>query len=155
VYAVDERDRVVELTDAPECDVGVPDTVLAARPNWVQLAYVTSADADGRESIAVVTFTGVQAHMFGMPNDEALHGHPLYERGLEQYGAFRVDHSSWVRQLERMNSAHPLHRSEWFADLHHFIFTFKESTFECVAKEVSFGLRPAEDSVLLTVGVGR
>jgi hypothetical protein len=39
--------------------------------------------------------------MFGMPNDETLHGHPLYERGLEVYGAFRVEDSSWVRQKRR------------------------------------------------------
>jgi hypothetical protein len=155
MYAVDEHDRVVELTDFPQCDVGVPDTALAARPAWAQLAYVTSAGADGPEEIAVVTFTGVREHMFGMPNDEALHGHPLYERGLEVYGAFRVENSSWIRQLERMNSVHSRHRPEWFAELTHFIFTFKESTFECVAKELSFGLRPAEESVLLMVGVGR
>jgi hypothetical protein len=147
--------RVGELADVPQCDVGVPDPVLAARTAWVQLAYVTSAGPDGREEIAVVTFTGVRQHMFGMPNDEALHGHPLYERGLDAYGSFRVENSSSMRQLERMNSVHPRHRPESFAELTHFIFTFKESTFECLAKELSFGLRPAEESVLLTVGVGR
>jgi hypothetical protein len=38
-----------------------------------------------------------------MPNDESLHGHPLFERGLNFYGAFQVESSSWIRALERIN----------------------------------------------------
>jgi len=32
---------------------------------------------------------------FGGPNDEALGGHPLYERGLGRYGVYEVFNSSW------------------------------------------------------------
>jgi hypothetical protein len=129
--------------------------MIARSPSHVELAYVTAADAEEEQRIAVVVFTGVRSHMFGMPNDEALDGHPLFERGLGFYGAFRVEQSSWIRKLAAMNSVHPQHRPEAFDDLGHFIFTFKESTFECVAREMSWSLRPAEESVLLTVGVGR
>lgn len=43
-----------------------------------------------------------------MPNDESLHGHPLFERGLAFYGAFRVENSSWIRALVRINSVHAM-----------------------------------------------
>ena len=33
---------------------------------------------------------------FGYPNDEALPGHPLYEKGLSAYGIYEVFNSSWV-----------------------------------------------------------
>jgi hypothetical protein len=45
------------------------------------------------------------AHTFGPSNDEAFSGHPLAARGLTPYGAFKIENSSWVRHLERMNSA--------------------------------------------------
>ena len=73
-------------------------------------------------------------------DDEALHGHPLYDRGLRRYGAYELRHSSWVRALERMNRVHPRHSPERFARLRHYVFTFHDSTFECVAE----GLQVAE-----------
>ncbi|HEX8863370.1 MAG TPA: hypothetical protein VGC06_30595 [Actinomycetes bacterium] len=59
------------------------------------------------------------AWQWGPPNDEALQGHPLVDRGLRPYGVFRVEGSSWIRQLERMNRVHPQHRPEAFRDLCH------------------------------------
>src|SRR5262245_11285948 len=72
--------------------------------------------------------------MFGPPNDEAFYGHPLAARGLHPYGTFQVEHSSWIRQLERMNSVHPRHRPDMFRRLKHYVFAFHDSTFECIAE---------------------
>lgn len=72
--------------------------------------------------------------MFGSPNDEAFAGHPLAGRGLHPYGAFEIENSSWVRQLEQMNFVHPLHCGGSLGLLKHFVWTFHDSTFECVAK---------------------
>lgn len=88
---------------------------------------------DGAEAVGVVRFRAC-AHMFGPPNDEAFGGHPLAGRGLRPYGAFEVVGSSWIRQLERMNSVHERHRPERFAKLRHFVLSFHDSTFECVAE---------------------
>jgi hypothetical protein len=92
-------------------------------------------DGDG-EVMAVVRFLGCYAHMFGPPNDEAFDGHPLSNRGLRPYGAFRIRNSSWIRALERMNSVHPRHSAAMFARHEHFILSFHDSTFECIAKGV-------------------
>jgi hypothetical protein len=72
-------------------------------------------------------------HIFGPPNEEAIAGHPLSGRGLHACGAFRVDRSSLVRTFERMNSVHRSHDPKVFEALTHYIFTFHDSTFECVA----------------------
>jgi hypothetical protein len=53
---------------------------------------------------------------------------------LTPYGAFRIQNSSWIRQLERMNSVHRYHRPERYAELTHLIFSFHDSTVECVCK---------------------
>jgi len=85
--------------------------------------------------------------MFGPPNDEAFGGHPLAHRGLGPYAVFEVRQSSWIRQLERMNSVHRQHEREWFlSNKKHFIFAFHDSTFECIAE--SFDVQVRQGSLL-------
>jgi len=146
-YTVDERDTVQPLAEFPQSSVGAPTPIVIASeqalfvafyleqrdPNWdgTSCKVVTSDTND--EPVAVVRFSGASAHFFGPPNDEAFGGHPLSARGLEPYGAFEVLSSSWLRALERMNSVHPYHRPEIFSSRRHFILTFHDTIFECVA----------------------
>jgi hypothetical protein len=146
MYEVDKKDRVVSLADVPQSCIGAPEPVVLADEHRVVLAYYgenRSPDWDGTtvrivgpltsgEPVAIVLFKDCAAHMFGPPNDEAFTGHPLASRGLEPYGVFRIEDSSWIRRLERMNSVHEHHRPERFWELQHLIFSFHDSTFECV-----------------------
>jgi hypothetical protein len=139
MYTVDEKDRVVELDSVPQSDVGSPQPAVFSNEDRVLISYYIQnlewKDYNlEQEPIAVINFLSPCAHMFGPPNDEAFSGHPLANRGLHPYGAFIVENSSWVRQLERMNSEHPMHNPESYARYHHFIFAFHDSMFECIAK---------------------
>jgi hypothetical protein len=147
MYSVDERDKVIELESVPQSSAGAPLPFVLSDEYRILLAYIvqdTPSDWDGSsvrvidpnttgEPLALVEFTAYWSFMFGAPNDEAFGGHPLAGRGLHPYGAFQVENSSWVRQLERMNSVHPSHKPERFERLRHYVFSFHDSTFECVA----------------------
>lgn len=142
------KDRVVALNDIPQSSVGAPLPRIVADEHTCLVGFyleVRDPDWDGssvrvvepetsEEPVAVVSFSGYCATMFGPPNDEAFAGHPLSSRGLRPYGAFEVLDSSWIHQLERMNSVHPYHRRERYSELRHLILTFHDSTFECVAR---------------------
>lgn len=39
--------------------------------------------------------------------------------------------------MEQRNRVHPSHSPARYAELRHFIFTFEDSTFECIAKAVT------------------
>ncbi len=148
MYQVDERDEVVELRDVPQSSVGAPLPIVLSDEYKILIAYLlqeTPENWSGKtvrvvdfetenELIAIVEFSQYHSYMFGAPNDEAFEGHPLQKRGLEPYAVFEIQNSSWIRQLERMNSVHPYHKPERFAKLKHFIFAFHDSTFECVAE---------------------
>jgi hypothetical protein len=148
MYSIDDRDRVVELRGLPQSSVGAPCPVVVASEHELIVTYLVESTPPGWDApsvrmvgtdtadapAAVVRFQGSRATMFGPPNDEAGNGHPLAERGLRPYGAFEVIDSSWVRQLERMNSMHPGHRPERYNSYRHFVLAFHDSTFECVAK---------------------
>jgi hypothetical protein len=149
VYQPDERDSVRRLPDVPQSDVGAPlphvvadeHTVLLAyharpKPTLAELAKIEMpriVDADTGGSIAVVSFRRTYASFFGPPNDEAFDGHPLAARGLEPYGAFEVERSSWIREAERRNRVHEYHDPAAFAALRHFAFTFHDKIFEALA----------------------
>jgi hypothetical protein len=79
---------------------------------------------------------------FGYPNDEALPGHPLYERGLCAYGVYEVRNSSWVRLMTKQNRVAFPNTPD--STQRHFIFTFHDNTFECVARglRASLSARP-------------
>ena len=103
--------------------------ILANDDNLV-LAYEV---APSGEEYAIVKFIRPRAHYFGSPSDETMSGHPLAERGLRPYGVFEVRNSSWIRALEQMNRVHPNHNASRFGALRHFVFTFHDNMFECVA----------------------
>jgi hypothetical protein len=158
VYEIDRHDRVVELVDVPQCDPGAPMPIVVADEGRVELAYVArsvrpaSVEEDG-VVVAVVRFERPRAHMFGPPNDEALSGHPLWGRGLRPYGAYRVERSSWIRAVVRMNAVHPRHRPERFAALTHYVFTFHDSTFECLAHGFQSETSGDDHAVTLSVRI--
>ena len=149
MYSVDDKDEVMELATAPQCDIGAPLPFVLADDHKLLLAYILSEpdpDWDGTtvevvtpespdEAIAIVTFLSPYCHIFGPPDDEAFSGHPLATRGLKPYAVAEVEQSSWIRGLETMNAVHPYHSPALFAAYRHFVFAFHDSTFECVAKD--------------------
>ena len=143
-------DEVVELDAVPKSSVGGPLPIALGNEHHLVLAYLVEnrppdwdgsstrvVDMDSPEPVARVTFTRPYAFTLGPPNDEALSGHPLADRGLRPYGAFEIRDSSWIDRLRTMNSVHPQHQDEAFAGYRHLIFTFHDSTFECVAEALS------------------
>lgn len=163
MYTVDKRDVVVQRIDAPQSSFGAPCPMVLSGEHHLHLAYfleevvagwdgssvrIVSEKSEG-EPCALVRFSRAYAHMFGPPNDEAFHGHPLEERGLRPYAVFEVQHSSWVRQLERMNSVHPYHQLKKFAAFKHFVFAFHDTTFECVAESFELSVHRGSVSSVL------
>lgn len=147
MYSVDEKDRVILLENIPQSSVGAPIPIVLSDEFATVVAFYlqnTPDDWDGTsiriigtetqgEPLALIRFSFCYASMFGPPNDEAFDGHPLAGRGLRPYGAFIIENSSWVRQFEKMNSVHPYHKAERFQARKHYVLSFHDSTFECVA----------------------
>ncbi len=80
----------------------------------------------------IVEFDSCSLTKFGYPNDEALSGHPLYARGLAGYGVYEAHNSSWIKLVTQQNRA--VFPNTPDSTQRHFIFTFHDSTFECVAR---------------------
>lgn len=91
-----------------------------------------------RRGTAVVEFQGALSTKFGLPNDEALRGHPLHGRGLDFYSIGEVLNFRWAREAERQNRVAFPNARPW--GVRHFVLTFHDSTFECLASGLAFEL---------------
>lgn len=148
MYEVDEKDEVQKIKDVPQSSVGAPLPVVLSDEHKLLLAYLLENTPEGwdgswvrvvdssteGEPIALIEFERYESFTFGPPNDEAFHGHPLYEQELEPYSVFEIKNSSWIRKLERMNSVHEYHNAKRYERLKHYVFAFHDSTFECIAE---------------------
>lgn len=161
------KDKVNELKDIPQSSIGAPCPIVIADEYNLSIAFyleirdetwdgttvrVVGPDSEG-EPFAVVRFIRAIAYYHGAPNDEAFGGHPLADRGLEPYGTYEVYNSSWLQHLIEMNRVHPYHKDEHFAQFRHFILTFHDTTFECIAENYSIStgigsLREAAKTIL-------
>ncbi|MFC3146225.1 hypothetical protein [Piscinibacterium candidicorallinum] len=91
------------------------------------------AYATGDDKFAVIEIHRYHYLVYGLPNDEALQGHPLYGKGLSYYSVHRVRHSKLIDQLEVRNAVHPRHdRAQFLAGKEHYIITFQDATLELV-----------------------
>ena len=120
--------EVRELTDLPLQDIGSPEPVLFSNDSRTVLGYRTSNDR-----FALLAFSA-WAISKGGPNDEALDGHPLFERGLMFYRSYEITNSPWVTALEQANRVHGAHKPALYAGLRHIIMTFHEAVIEFITR---------------------
>ncbi|MFH8776442.1 hypothetical protein [Streptomyces sp. NPDC017958] len=107
------------------------------RPDW-DGSWATMVDPrePAPAALGLIEFIRPHSVRFGGPNDEALHGHPLSDHGLEPYEAHEVHNSQWIAEAERINSVHPAHQGGWHDRMRHYILSFHDDTLECLAHDV-------------------
>jgi hypothetical protein len=135
-YPFDTKDSVAALAELPRPTAGAGEPVLFASEYTLQIAYYTFGRDD---AVALVTFSNPEAHYFGPPHVDAVDRHPLHSRGVDIYGAFEVHDSSWIRELRQISGSR--------MDGRHFILTFHDITFECIARDFTVSMHrghPAE-----------
>lgn len=104
-------------------------------PAW-DGTYVKIIDPAKEELLllAVVEFIHCYAYKFGGANDEVIHGHPLWGRGLEPYGAHIIHNSRWIKEEEKINSVHRYYKAERWKKINHYLLLFHDEMFECLAE---------------------
>ncbi len=154
MYNSNRKEILKKIKDLPAFSVGAPCPVVYSSEHSLYVTYYLNFDESESDESSVkiidshttsepsiiVKFDHAYAHFFGPPNDEALHGHPLYNAGLEPYSYFEVLNSSWIDKHEKMNRVHHHHDKESYKEYRHFIFTFHDSTLEVISEGYSFEL---------------
>ncbi|MBK7988192.1 MAG: hypothetical protein IPK11_15040 [Ignavibacteria bacterium] len=70
-----------------------------------------------------------------MPGNETIQGHPYRALGLESHSFYELTKSDLIENLKKISSIHPNYKdSQWLSD-RHYILTFHDSMFECIAQD--------------------
>ena len=104
-----------------------------------------SAKNPHRYCWALIEFNKCPYASIGNPNDEVIEGHRLYGRGLEVGGAHIVQNSIKRKELERIAQFHSQYDSSAWRRLRHFVLSFKDTTFECIAEDYACTIIDAPD----------
>ncbi len=128
-------------------DVGAPLPHVISSGNQIFLIYYmreNNFDFDGLSVkvvnpnydgyVALVKFKNAYGYKFGGINDEVIYAHPLFEHGLEAYGAHIIENSKWLTEEQTINSVHSNYRQEDWNFYKHYFFPFHDEIFECIAK---------------------
>jgi hypothetical protein len=136
--------KLVEITQVPQMDTGAPSPTVIADDNNLFVTYYKDYNGRFDDSIAdnpmldnnllVFKFQRYQKFVFGPPNDETIAGHRYFKLGLVPYAVFELEGSDVIEELKTINAVHPYFNSKKYDSLKHYIITFHDRTFECVAE---------------------
>lgn len=128
MYAIDEKDKLAPL-DIATPDTGDPLPIVLSKDGTVILSYMSFVAR--KDQCVIVSFPVCAAHLFV----ESSVAHPLAGRGLKPFGAYEVKESSWVRR-------------DFGGKGKHFVFTFRDSIFECAAEDYGVEMSEEEDDAI-------
>jgi hypothetical protein len=133
--APQQEDQVVLLDSVPHPAADAAEPFIVASDRRLILCYpIAESDFErfgpfdpDDDPFCAVLFSDSVFHRLGPPGDTDLDVHPLAGQGLAGYSAHEVMHSSLAAELVALAPVASAQR--------HFIITFQESTFECVASD--------------------
>jgi len=119
--------KVIEWT--PAWSTGAPCPQVFSNGHETYLSYYTD---EAENTLVLVTFFKSLSHRFGIVNDEALNGHPLYEKGLETYRAHIIENSRWIEEHKQIHKVHPNFTEKHWLDYKHILLSFHDEIFEII-----------------------
>jgi hypothetical protein len=130
-----QEDKVVLLDSVPYPAADAAEPFIVASDRRVILAYpIAEADFErfgpfdpDDDPFCAVLFPDCVFYRLGPPGDSDLEIHPLAAQGLLGHSVHEVVNSALAAEITELASAGSAQR--------HFVITFQDSTFECVASD--------------------
>lgn len=134
--APQQEDTVVLLDSIPHPAADAAEPFIVSSDRRVIIAYpIAEADFErfgpfdpDDDPFCTVLFSDAVFHRLGPPGDDGLEIHPLAEHGLVGYSVHEVLNSSLAGEIAATGAVQ-------IAAGRHFLITFQQSTFECVASD--------------------
>ena len=125
-----------DLSCLPEAAVSGAVLLESEQSSYLTFNAMKENELGDREDYgtAIVKLISPIKTTFGQPNDEALRGHPLYDKGLSGYNVCKVLNSKWRESIITCNRIAFPENEEW--PMRHFIISFHDSCFECLATDL-------------------
>lgn len=135
--------KLNEITNLFRMDYGGPSPHVIINEGHTYVSFYTDLDEDqlekpdlsSSEGRIVIKFNSCTFSRFGPPSNETISGHPYYKYGMNSGGFYELEDSDLIQSLVNVDKIHPYHNSERRKTYKHFILTFHDNIFECVATD--------------------
>jgi hypothetical protein len=147
--------ELIEIKDLFEMDFGSPSPTILSNDNELFIAFY--ADKQNSSGIPqarnIIYDTGIFAlkfkvylkYTFGLPGEETIQGHPYSKLGMKSYSFYELKDSDLIKSLQNIEKAHPQYNSKKWEMYRHYILTFHDNMFECIAQD--FEIREENTSI--------
>lgn len=131
--------KIKKLTGYFEADFGAPEPIVVSNANKLMISFNVMDDKwsktgiNANESTIDIRFNRYIHYSFGMPGNETLHEHPYANLGLESSSFYELENSDLIGRLRAIEKGHPYYDSESWTLYKHYIITFHDNMFECIA----------------------
>lgn len=138
--------KLNEISGLLSIDVGVPAPTIISNDSNLYLMFYSNGEDISTEAlqernsvydrgIYILKFNLFLNYKFGMPSNEIIIGHPYSKLGLQPYSFYQLEDSDWIKKLMKIDSVHPYYDKKKWVIYKHYILTFHDNMFECIAKD--------------------
>ncbi|MGV0755488.1 hypothetical protein ACTS95_03850 [Empedobacter brevis] len=112
-------------------DDGSPSPKILSDSNNLFLNFMVD---DENFNTITLKFLNYHIYKIGYPGNETLCYHPYTELGINSSDFYLVNDSMWMNELREIDKNHPYFSDKKWNSLNHYIITFHDDLFECIAK---------------------
>ena len=137
--------KLIEIKGLFEMDTGSPSPMIISNDNELFITFYTDKRINDTapverntiydRGVFGIKFKLYRKFTFGLPSNETLQGHPYYKLGLKSFRFYELQYSDLIKNLQKIESVHPYYNADIWQSYKHFIITFHDNMFECIAKE--------------------
>src|SRR6185437_11809106 len=137
--------ELIEIKGLFEMDSGSPSPMIISNDNELFVSFYANKDRTSAVpvernicydvGIYVLKFKLYMKFTFGFPGEETLRGHPYSRLGMKSYSFYELKKSDLIKSLQRIDKVHPRHNPEKWEKYKHYILTFHDNMFECIAQD--------------------
>jgi hypothetical protein len=135
--------ELIEIKGLFEMDCGAPSPTIISDDNELILTFYSDQEATSPvpqernvvydRGVIVLKFYAYQTYSFGLTGNETIHGHPYSKLGMRSYSFYEMRDSDLIKSLQEIQKVHPFYNAESWKTCKHYILTFHDNMFECIA----------------------
>lgn len=137
--------ELLEIKGLFEIDYGAPSPTILSNDNELFIAFYADKESTTPfpqerntiydTGIFVLKFKQYLKYTFGLPNEETIHGHPYSKLGMQPCSFYELKNSDLIKALQDIEKIHPQYNSKKWEVYKHYIITFHDNMFECIAQD--------------------
>ncbi|SFB86217.1 hypothetical protein SAMN05421780_101798 [Flexibacter flexilis DSM 6793] len=137
--------ELVEIKGLFEMDFGSPSPTILSNDNELFIAFYADKQSSSTipqerntiydTGIFALKFKAFLKYTFGLPGDETIQGHPYSKLGMKSYSFYELRNSDLIKSLQDIEKIHPNYNPEKWKMYKHYILTFHDNMFECIAQD--------------------